>query len=38
VLFLKAINASPSFYEPSWSNLRFLSSVEQRQAIAGRTP
>jgi Flp pilus assembly protein TadD len=38
VLFLKAIDASPSFYEPSWSNLRFLSSVEQRQALAPRTP
>jgi len=38
VLFLRAIDASPSFYEPSWSNLRFLSSVEQRQALAPRTP
>jgi Flp pilus assembly protein TadD len=38
ILFLKAIDASPSFYEPSWSNLRFLSSVEQRQALAARTP
>lgn len=38
VLFLRAIDASPSFYEPSWSNLRFLSSVEQRQALAPRIP
>jgi Flp pilus assembly protein TadD len=38
VLFLQAIDASPSFYEPSWSNLRFLSSVEQRQALAPRIP
>jgi Flp pilus assembly protein TadD len=38
VLFLQAIDASPTFYEPSWSNLRFLSSVEQRQAMAERTP
>ncbi|HEX5794304.1 MAG TPA: tetratricopeptide repeat protein, partial [Geminicoccaceae bacterium] len=38
ILFLKAIDASPSFYEPSWSNLRFLSSVEQRQALAERAP
>ena len=38
VLFLQAIDASPSFYEPSWSNLRFLSSVEQRQALASRIP
>jgi len=37
-LFLQAIEASPSFYEPSWSNLRFLSSVEQRQAVATRLP
>ena len=38
VLLLQAIDASPSFYEPAWSNLRFLSSVEQRQALAPRTP
>jgi Flp pilus assembly protein TadD len=38
MLFLQAIDASPSFHEPSWSNLRFLSSVEQRQAAAERTP
>ena len=38
ILFLQAIDASPSFYEPAWSNLRFLSSVEQRQALAPRTP
>ncbi|HET6518756.1 MAG TPA: tetratricopeptide repeat protein [Geminicoccaceae bacterium] len=38
VLFLQAIDASPSFYEPSWSNLRFLSSVEQRRTAAQRTP
>jgi Flp pilus assembly protein TadD len=37
-LFLQAIDASPSFHEPSWSNLRFLSSVEQRQALASRVP
>ena len=37
-LFLQAIEASPSFYEPSFSNLRFLSSVEQRQALAPRIP
>jgi Flp pilus assembly protein TadD len=37
-MFLQAIEASPSFYEPSWSNLRFLSSVEQRQAVATRLP
>jgi Flp pilus assembly protein TadD len=37
-LFLQAIEASPSFYEPSFSNLRFLSSVEQRQALAPRMP
>jgi tetratricopeptide (TPR) repeat protein len=33
-LFVQAIDVSPSFYEPSWSNLRFLTSVEQRQAVA----
>ena len=38
MLFLQAIDASPSFHEPSWSNLRFLSSVEQRQAAAESTP
>ena len=37
-LFLQAIEASPSFYEPSFSNLRFLSSVEQRQALAPKLP
>ena len=32
ILLLRAIDASPGFYEPAWSNLRFLSSVEQRQS------
>jgi len=38
ILLLQAIDASPSFYEPAWSNLRFLSSVEKRQAIAEANP
>ena len=31
-LFLRAIDASPGFYEPARSNLRFLDSLEKRQA------
>ncbi|HSA81555.1 MAG TPA: tetratricopeptide repeat protein [Geminicoccaceae bacterium] len=38
ILLLRAIDASPGFYEPAWSNLRFLSSVEQRQAPALEAP
>ena len=38
VLFLRAIDASPGFYEPAWSNLRFLSSVEERQSPAPEAP
>jgi Flp pilus assembly protein TadD len=38
ILFLRAIDASPSFYEPAWSNLRFLSSVEERQSPAPEAP
>jgi Flp pilus assembly protein TadD len=38
ILFLRAIDASPGFYEPAWSNLRFLSSVEERQAPAPEAP
>jgi Flp pilus assembly protein TadD len=30
-LFLRAIDASPDFYEPASSNLRFLDALEQRQ-------
>lgn len=37
-LFLRAIDASPSFYEPAWSNLRFLSSVEERQSPTPEAP
>jgi Flp pilus assembly protein TadD len=33
-LFLQAIDASPTFYEPAWSNLQFLSSVERRDSPA----
>jgi Flp pilus assembly protein TadD len=33
-LFLRAIDASPDFYEPASSNLRFLSTLEQRQSAA----
>jgi Flp pilus assembly protein TadD len=32
VLFLQAIDASPGFYEPARSNLRFLDSLEKRQS------
>jgi Flp pilus assembly protein TadD len=38
ILFVRAIDASPSFYEPAWSNLRFLSSVEERQSSTGDAP
>jgi Flp pilus assembly protein TadD len=38
ILFLRAIDASPGFYEPAWSNLRFLSSVEERQSPAPEAP
>jgi Flp pilus assembly protein TadD len=38
VLFLRAIDASPGFYEPAWSNLRFLSSVEARQSPPPAAP
>ena len=38
VLFLRAIDASPGFYEPAWSNLRFLRSVEERQSPAPEAP
>lgn len=31
-LFLRAIDASPSFYEPAWRNLRYLDTLEQRVA------
>jgi len=37
-LFLQAIDASPGFYEPAWSNLRFLGSVEKRQSPAPEAP
>jgi Flp pilus assembly protein TadD len=38
VLFLRAIDASPGFYEPAWSNLQFLGSVEARQSPAPKAP
>jgi Flp pilus assembly protein TadD len=38
MLFLRAIDASPGFYEPARSNLRFLDSLEQRQAPAPEAP
>ena len=38
ILFLRAIDASPGFYEPAWSNLRFLGSVEARQSPAPEAP
>jgi len=38
MLFLRAIDASPGFYEPARSNLRFLDSVEKRQSAAPETP
>ena len=31
-LFLQAIDASPSFYEPAWRNLRYLDTLESRVA------
>jgi Flp pilus assembly protein TadD len=34
--FLQAIDASPSFYEPAWSNLRYLGTLEGQQAAAGQ--
>ena len=37
-LLLRAIDASPDFYEPATSNLRFLKSLEQRQAPAQEAP
>jgi Flp pilus assembly protein TadD len=36
--FLQAIDASPSFYEPAWSNLRYLGTLESQQAAAGGAP
>ena len=36
--FLQAIDASPSFYEPAWRNLRYLGTLEGRQAAAGESP
>jgi Flp pilus assembly protein TadD len=38
VLFLRAIDASPGFYEPARSNLRFLDSLEKRQSPAPEVP
>ena len=38
MLFLRAIDASPGFYEPARSNLRFLDSVERRQSSAPDAP
>jgi Flp pilus assembly protein TadD len=38
MLFLRAIDASPGFYEPARSNLRFLDSLEKRQAPAPEAP
>ena len=38
ILFLRAIDASPGFYEPAWSNLQFLGSVEARQSPAPEAP
>jgi Flp pilus assembly protein TadD len=38
ILFLRAIDASPGFYEPAWSNLQFLGSVEARQSPAPEVP
>jgi Flp pilus assembly protein TadD len=38
VLFLRAIDASPGFYEPARSNLRFLDSLERRQVPALEAP
>lgn len=38
LLFLRAIDASPGFYEPARSNLRFLDSVEKRQSSAAEAP
>jgi Flp pilus assembly protein TadD len=38
ILLLRAIDASPDFYEPARSNLRFLDSLEKRQAEAPQAP
>jgi Flp pilus assembly protein TadD len=38
ILFLRAIDASPGFYEPARANLRFLDSVEKRQSPAPEAP
>ena len=38
MLFLRAIDASPGYYEPARSNLRFLDSVEKRQSAAPEAP
>jgi Flp pilus assembly protein TadD len=38
VLFLRAIDASPGFYEPARSNLRFLDSLEKRQSPVPEAP
>jgi Flp pilus assembly protein TadD len=38
ILLLRAIDASPDFYEPARSNLRFLDSLEKRQAPAPQAP
>jgi Flp pilus assembly protein TadD len=37
-LFLQAIDASPDFYEPARSNLRFLDSLEARQSPSQEGP
>ena len=37
-LFLQAIDASPGFYEPARSNLRFLDSLERRQSSDRTAP
>ena len=37
-LFLQAIDASPDFYEPARSNLRFLDSLEARQSFPEEAP
>jgi Flp pilus assembly protein TadD len=37
-LFLQAIDASPGFYEPARSNLRFLDSLEKRQSSDREEP
>ena len=34
ILLLQAIELSPSFHQPAWSNLQFLGSVESRRPKA----